>query len=68
MKTLKDSLIMEAREIEYRVAFSDLKDSDGLPFTVTILVEKQYQRVFENWLENEQDNTIFHAEGGSVEF
>lgn len=41
------------KEIEYRVAFIDTRDSEGLPFTVRILVAPENQREFENWLENE---------------
>lgn len=68
MKNITDRFINEAREIEYRVAFIDTKDSEGLPFTVKIFVEKENQRAFENWLENERDNSIMHATGGSVEY
>lgn len=56
------------KEIEYRVAFIDTTDSEGLPFTVRVLVTPENQREFENWLENERDNSILHAEGGSVEY
>ena len=56
------------KEIEYRVAFINTTDSEGLPFTVRILVTPENQREFENWLENERDNSILHAEGGSVEY
>lgn len=68
MKNITERFINESREIEYRVAFLDTKDSEGLPFTVRILVEKENQRVFENWLENERDNSIIHAAGGTVEY
>lgn len=68
MKNITERFINESREIEYRVAFLDTKDSEGLPFTVRILVEKENQRVFENWLENERDNSIIHATGGTVEY
>lgn len=68
MKNITERFINESREIEYRVAFIDTKDSEGLPFTVRILVERENQRVFENWLENERDNSIIHAEGGTVEY
>lgn len=68
MKNITDRFINEAREIEYRVAFIDTKDSEGLPFTVKIFVDKENQREFENWLENERDNSIMHAEGGTVEY
>lgn len=68
MKNITERFVTESREIEYRVAFIDTKDSEGLPFTVRILVEKENQRVFENWLENERDNSIIHASGGTVEY
>lgn len=68
MKNITERFVNESREIEYRVAFLDTKDSEGLPFTVRILVERENQRVFENWLENERDNSIIHAEGGTVEY
>jgi hypothetical protein len=68
MKNITERFVNESREIEYRVAFIDTKDSEGLPFTVRILVERENQRVFENWLENERDNSIIHAEGGTVEY
>ena len=68
MKNITERFVNESREIEYRVAFLDTKDSDGIPFTVRILVEKENQRDFENWLENERDNSIAHASGGTVEY
>ena len=68
MKNITERFVNESREIEYRVAFLDTKDSDGIPFTVRILVEKENQRDFENWLENERDNSITHASGGTVEY
>ena len=68
MKNITERFVNESREIEYRVAFLDTKDSDGIPFTVRILVEKENQRDFENWLENERDNSIMHAEGGAIEY
>lgn len=72
MKELKDfmneSLIEEARQIEYRVSINDVLDSEDLPVTVTILVDKEYQKSFEKWLEDQQDNEFSHAEGGNVEY
>ena len=68
MKNITERFVTESREIEYRVSFLDTKDSDGIPFTVRILVEKENQRDFENWLENERDNSIAHASGGTVEY
>ena len=68
MKPITERFVNESREIEYRVAFLDTKDSDGIPFTVRIFVDKRNQLEFENWLENEQDNLIAHASGGSIEY
>ena len=68
MKNITERFVTESREILYHVAFLEPKDSEGLPFTVRILVERENQRVFENWLENERDNSIIHAAGGTVEY
>lgn len=72
MENLKDliqkSMVNEARQIEYRVAFIGTRDEDGLPYGVSILVDKEYQRDFENFLDNEQDNIFAHADGGTVEY
>ena len=67
-KYIKESSINEAREIEYRAALVGASDSDGLPITVTILVEKPDQRAFEAWAENEEGNTFSHCEGGNIEY
>lgn len=67
MKTLK-SVLNEARQIEYRVAVNNVHDSEDLPVTVTIMVDKEYQKSFEKWLEDQQDNEFAHAEGGNVEY
>ena len=68
MKSITERFVNESREIEYHVAFLDTKDSDGIPFTVRILVEQRNKQDFENWLEKEQDNLIAHASGGSIEY
>lgn len=72
MKELKDfmneSLIEEARQIEYRVSINSVLDSDDLPATITMLVDKEYQKSFEKWLEDQQDNEFSHAEGGNIEY
>lgn len=65
---LQESIVNEAREIEYHVSFLTTKDEDGIPYTVRILVDKKYQRNFENFLDNEQDNIFYHADGGNVEY
>lgn len=58
----------EAKQEEYRVSFLDVADSDGIPMTVTILVDKQYSKMFEKFLEDQQNNIFSHAEGGNVEY
>lgn len=72
MENLKDriqeSIVNEAQQIEYHVSFLTTKDEDRIPYTVRILVDKKYQRNFENFLDNEQDNIFYHAEGGTVEY
>ena len=68
MKPITERFVNESREIEYHVAFLDTKDSDGIPFTVRIYVEPRNKENFENWLENERDNSIVHASGGSIEY
>ena len=60
--------INEARQIEYRVAFLGPKDSEGLTFGVSIYVDKENQKAFEKFLEDEEGNIFEHAEGGNVEY
>lgn len=67
MKIIKN-MINEARQIEYRVSMIDVLDNEDLPITVTMVVDKEYQRSFEDWLEDQQDNLFGHAEGGSIEY
>jgi hypothetical protein len=67
MKGLSNYL-NEARQVEYRVAVNSVQDSEGLPVTVTMLVDKNNQKAFEKWLEDQEDNEFSHAEGGNVEY
>lgn len=67
MKSLSNFLT-EARQIEYRVALSDVRDSEDLPITISILIDKEDQKNFEKWLEDQQDNLFPHAEGGNIEY
>lgn len=67
MKTINE-YVNEARKITYRVSMVDFKDEEGLPITVEMSVEPQYQKKFEKFLEDSQDNIFIHAEGGNVEF
>lgn len=60
--------IREARGIEYHVAINDVTDSEGIPVTVSIIVDREYQKVFEKWLEAEEGNTFANAEGGNIEY
>lgn len=68
---LKESIqsrINEARQIRYDISFIGPVDSEGLPFTVIVMVDKEYQKEFEKWLEQEEDNTVAHVSGGNVEY
>ena len=69
MKDIKEYMnINEARQIEYRVSFLDVRDHEDMPVTVSILVPYVNQKAFEKFLEDEQDNIFYHAEGGNVEY
>ena len=46
-------MINEARQIEYRVSMIDVLDNEDLPIIVTMVVDKEYQRSFEDWLEDQ---------------
>lgn len=67
MKNLND-YITESRQINYRVALIDVCDEEGLPISADICIDKEYQKEFEKWLENEEGNIFAHAEGGRVEY
>jgi hypothetical protein len=71
MMNLREAIeqsINEARQIEYRVAVSSVSDDEGIPATITMLVDKEYQKEFEKWLRDMQDNEFSHAEGGNIEY
>ena len=67
MKSLSKYLT-EARQIEYRVALSGCLDRESMPISVSILVDKEDQKWFESYLEEEQGNIFMHADGGNVEY
>ena len=67
MKSLSKYLT-EARQIEYQVALTEVHDREDLPITISILVDKDDQKNFEKWLEDQQDNLFSHADGGNVEY
>ena len=66
MKDIKD-FINEASQEEYRVSFLGTQDKEGVPFTVTILVDKQNVKAWEKYLEDQLGDTIFHADGNNIE-
>ena len=68
VETMNEAMINEARQVEYRVALIGCVDRESLPISVTILVDKDDQKWFESYLEEEQDNLFSHAEGGNVEY
>lgn len=62
------NFLTESRQVEYRMSLIDCLDSDGLPISVTVLIDKEDQKSFEKWLKQEEDNTIGHASGGNIEY
>lgn len=67
-ETMNEALVNEARQVEYRVAFIGCEDREGTPISVSILVDKEDQKWFESFLQEEQDNVFSHADGGNVEY
>ena len=68
VEAMNEAMVNEARQVEYRVALIGCVDRESLPISVTILVDKDDQKWFESYLEEEQDNIFAHAEGGNVEY
>lgn len=72
MKDLKEAmneaLVNEARQIEYRVAFVGCLDRESIPISVSILVDRENQKWFELFLQEEQDNIFMHVDGGNIEY
>lgn len=67
-ESLNEQKVNEAQQIEYQVSFLTTKGEDGSPYTVKIFVDKKYQRNFENFLDNNEDEIFYHAVGGTVEY
>ena len=65
MRAIND-IINEAREIRYQVSFM-LPGGEHAP-SFTVMVPAKYARAFEEFLENEQDNTVYHASDENGEF
>lgn len=60
--------VSDSRSVEYRVMLNDCKNSEGLPISVSILVDSGDVEVFEDYLRREEGNSYGHASGGSVEY
>ena len=63
---LTEGQINEARTgtEKFYVAFTDFKDRENNPITVEINVQKQYSRLFKDYLEQEKDKTVYSADDG----
>ena len=72
MKPIKDSIeeamVNEASQVQFRVAFNDFKDADGLPVGVSILVDRENAEEFKKFLEKEEGNMFAHADGRGVQY
>lgn len=58
----------ESKEITYRVCLIGVIDKEDLPINVSITIDSENQKEFEEYLEKEQDNLFIHAEGGNIEY
>lgn len=67
-ETMNEALVTEAHQVEYRVALIGCTDRENFPISVTILVDKDDQKWFESYLEEEEGNLFLHAEGGNIEY
>lgn len=67
MKTITETITNESREDSFRVAFTGCKDAEGMPITFTVLVPREYKKAFRDYLNDEIDNTIYHADGPGIE-
>lgn len=63
MKSLQESIVNEAREEVYSVAFSGFKDKEDLPITVTVSVPHEFAKDFEKYLDKEGGNSVYQASG-----
>jgi len=54
--------------VQYDVCFIGTKDDEGIPYTVMLSVEKQWQDDFENFLNKSEGDIFEHACGGNVEY
>lgn len=70
MKTIKESIentiVNEASQVPFRVAFNDFKDQEDLPVSVTIMVDRNDAEDFKKFLEKEEGGIFAHADGRGV--
>lgn len=65
---LSEQMVTEAREVRYQVELSNAKDKEGLPISATIIIDKEDQAEFEEYMEKEGVGDAFsHCEGGNLE-
>lgn len=62
MKDIITKINESSREVKFTVAFTDATDSEGIPFSVTVLVDPKNKDAFKKYLEAEKDNTVYMAE------
>ena len=66
MKSITQS-INESKEISYRVSIYWIGPYK-VPIDVTMTIDKEDQRHFEKWLEEEEGMLFAHAQGGDIEY
>ena len=60
--------MFEAKQTQYRLSLIDVMDNKGLPLNITVLVNNEDVKVFEEFINNSKDNLFIHADGGNIEF
>ena len=60
--------INESKQTQYRVSLIDVKDKEGMPISVSIIVNNEDVNDFEKWLNNQEGDIFVHASGGNVEY
>jgi hypothetical protein len=67
-ETIEEAIVSEASQVQFRVAFNDFKDAEGLPIGVSILVDRENAEEFKKFLEKEEGNLFAHADGRGVQY
>lgn len=61
MKSIKECLLNESKELEYvSCAFNDLKDEEGLPISCKIYIEAKYADKLSKFGKDQKDNIFAH--------